>query len=436
MEDVRTMSLWSRAATVAAQTPESRNRLVDFLRAASILAVISGHWLLAAPYVANDALVLGNMLDLADYTRWLSWGFQVMPVFFLVGGYANAVSWRAAQRDGRGFATWLDSRLRRLILPVLPLIAVWVLLAFAGRSLGMSSELVQQGSKIALIPIWFLAIYALIVLLVPLTHAAWQRFGFASFLVPVALAVADDALFFAGFEGLGWFNYVFVWVAVHQLGYAWRDDRLPAPVVRLGFGCFGLGLLIGLTVLGPYPIAMISVPDAAISNTLPPKLPLLALGIVQAGFVLAAENPLRRWLQRPAPWTGAVLLNGMIMTIYLWHSTALTLMLGLAVALGNLGLGFEPGTAPWWLTRPAWLAVYAVALAAMMPLVARFERLPSPAVAAAGWRQVTGSLLVCAGLALLAYFGLGGDVALATQAIAVLLPFVGGALAGLVWTRP
>jgi surface polysaccharide O-acyltransferase-like enzyme len=430
------MSLWSRAAGIAARTPESRNRLVDFLRAASILAVISGHWLLAAPYVDDSGFALGNMLDLANYTKWLSWAFQVMPVFFLVGGYANAVSWRAAERDGRSFGIWLDSRLRRLILPVLPLIVVWIALAFAGRRLGIDVELVQQGSKIALIPIWFLAIYSLIVLLVPLTHAAWQRFGFASFLVPVLLAVADDALFFAGWRGLGWFNYVFLWVAVHQLGYAWRDARLPSPAVRFGFGCLGLGLLIGLTVVGPYPVAMISVPDEAISNTLPPKLPLLALGMAQAGFVLAAEGPFRRWLERPTPWTGAVLLNGMIMTIYLWHSTALTLMIGLAIALGNIGLAFEPGTAAWWLARPVWFAVYALALAGMLPLVARFERLPSPAVTAAAWRQIVGSLLVCSGLALLAYYGLGGDVALMLQASAALLPFAGAAVAGLLWWSP
>ena len=155
------MSLWTQAAAAAAKTPESRNRLVDFLRAASILAVISGHWLLAAPYVAAGDLVLGNMLELADYTRWLSWGFQVMPVFFLVGGYANAVSWRAAMRDGRPFSAWLDARLRRLILPVLPLIATWAAIALVGRNLGVSANLLQQGSKIALIPIWFLAIYAI-----------------------------------------------------------------------------------------------------------------------------------------------------------------------------------------------------------------------------------------------------------------------------------
>jgi surface polysaccharide O-acyltransferase-like enzyme len=409
---------------------------VDFLRAASILAVISGHWLLAAPYVA-EGLVIGNMLELADYTRWLSWGFQVMPVFFLVGGYANAVSWRAATRDGKPFAAWLDARLRRLILPVLPLIAAWAAIALIGRNLGVSANLLQQGSKIALIPIWFLAIYTLIVLLVPLTHAAWRRWGLASFLVPAALTVADDALFFAGFRGLGWFNYVFVWVAVHQLGYAWRDDRLAHPALRFGFGCFGLGLLYGLTVLGPYPVAMISVPDAAMSNTLPPKLPLLALGIAQTGFVLAFEAPLRRWLGRPAPWTVTVLLNGMIMTIYLWHSTALTLIIGLAAAFGNLGLAFEPGSMSWWLTRPLWLFVYTLALGAMLPLVARFERLPIPRACAPTGRQAGGALVVCTGLALLAYFGIGGEIGLTTQILATAAPFLGAMLAGLLLsTRP
>jgi surface polysaccharide O-acyltransferase-like enzyme len=425
------MSLWSRAAEIAQKTPESRNRLVDFLRAASILAVISGHWLLAAPYVDASGFAIGNMLELTSYTQWLSWGFQVMPIFFLVGGYANAVSWRAAQRDGKSFSTWLDSRLRRLILPGLPLIGAWVVLAFIASTLGVGPEFVQQGSKIALIPMWFLAIYTLIVLFVPLTHAAWQRFGFGSFLLPAALAIADDVLFFAGYPSLGWFNYLFIWIAVHQLGFAWLDNRLASPLIRLGFGCFGLGLLYGLAVHGPYPIALISVPDDVISNTLPPKLPLLALAIAQAGFVLAAEAPFRRWLKRPVPWTAAVLLNGMIMTIYLWHSTAMVMTMGMSVALGNLGLSSAPGSGAWWLARPIWMAAYVVVLAALMPLVARFERTPSPELAAPAWRQVSGSLLVCVGLALLAYFGFGGTTAVSIQAIAALMPFAGALLAGL-----
>jgi len=425
------MSLWSRASDMAARTPESRNRLVDFLRAASILAVISGHWLLAAPYVVNGELTLGNMLELTAFTQWLSWGFQVMPIFFLVGGYANAVSWRAALRDGKPFSVWLDGRLRRLIAPVLPLLGVWIVVAATARLAGMSAAMVATGSQVALIPIWFLAIYTLIILFVPLSHAAWQRWGFLSVIVPAALAVVDDALFFGGWRWVGWFNYLFVWIAVHQLGYAWRDNRIPSSLARLGFGIVGIAVLYALTVEGPYPVAMISEPDAAISNTLPPKLPLLALAMGQAGLILAAEAPLRRWLGRPAPWTLAVLLNGMIMTIYLWHSTAMIAIIGLAAALGRFGMDLEPASRAWWLARPAWLAVYALTLALLMPLVARFERLRAPPTPAPAPRQVLGAALACVGLALVAYLGLGGNTPLSVQIGAAAAPFVGALLGGL-----
>jgi len=424
------MKLWNRAASLAAQTPEARNRLVDFLRAASILAVISGHWLLAAPYVVDGVLRMGNMLELASFSRWLSWGFQVMPIFFLVGGYANGVSWQGARSKGKSFASWLDSRMRRLIVPVLPLILAWALLAPAGRLLGIDPEFVQAGSKVALVPIWFLAIYTVIILFVPLTHAAWRRFGFWSFLVPALLAIGNDFLFFRGYTALGWLNYLFVWTAVHQLGFAWLDGRLPSPSIRFAFGCLGLAILAALTVFGPYPVEMISMPDAEFSNTLPPKLPLLALAVAQAGFVLAAEAPLRRWLKRATPWTGTVLLNGMIMTIYLWHSTAMILMITAASALGFLGLDPQPGTGGWWLLRPVWLLAYVLALAVLVPMAARFERSHSPAEVASGWRQVLGALIACFGLALLAYFGLGGtEPSTGMQAIAVFLPVAGVLLA-------
>ena len=36
-----------------------------------------------------------DALDYVSWGRWVTLLFQVMPVFFLVGGYANAVSWTA-----------------------------------------------------------------------------------------------------------------------------------------------------------------------------------------------------------------------------------------------------------------------------------------------------------------------------------------------------
>ena len=97
--------IWTQAAKLAAQTPDSRNRFVDFLRALSITAVITGHWLVVAPYMEAGVLVPAEILSIVPWTRWLTWVFQVMPIFFLVGGYANSLSWQSAQRRGSITAT-------------------------------------------------------------------------------------------------------------------------------------------------------------------------------------------------------------------------------------------------------------------------------------------------------------------------------------------
>ena len=76
---------------LAAATPATRNRVVDLLRAAAIVVVVLGHWLMAAVVVRGGELVPGHLLGLATWTHPLTWVFQVMPVFFLVGGYANAL---------------------------------------------------------------------------------------------------------------------------------------------------------------------------------------------------------------------------------------------------------------------------------------------------------------------------------------------------------
>ncbi len=83
---------WRRAQALAERTPVRRNRSVDFLRAASITVVVTGHWLMAAAWLDDGQLRMGDMLEFAPWTQWLTWTFQVMPLFFMVGGYANGVS--------------------------------------------------------------------------------------------------------------------------------------------------------------------------------------------------------------------------------------------------------------------------------------------------------------------------------------------------------
>jgi len=78
---------------MAAQAPPERNRQVDFLRALSILAVVVGHWLVRRPLYERRRgrgrtsarhPALDAVADLG--------GGQVMPLFFLVGGFSNDMS--------------------------------------------------------------------------------------------------------------------------------------------------------------------------------------------------------------------------------------------------------------------------------------------------------------------------------------------------------
>lgn len=428
------MSAWKTALRLAEQTPASRNRYVDLLRAVSIGAVVFGHWLIAAPWIGPDGLRLDHMLAVQPWTRWLTLGFQVMPIFFLVGGYSNAASWDAAARRGTPYPLWVAGRMRRLVGPVVPLLVFWGVLAPVMRGLGVGPIMLREGSRLALVPLWFLAVYSLVVLLVPVTRAAWRRFGMASYWVPVVAAIGVDVLrFHDGHRpGVGWINYLFVWVAMHQLGYLWRDGRLTGgrAVPWLVGGAVAWA---GLARFGPYPISMVGVPGEPVSNTLPPDIMLLALGAAQTGLLLGLEAPARRVLARTRVWAATVLVNGTIMSVYLWHLTALSLLIGLAYLLGGVGLRIEPGTALWWSTRPLWMGVSLLGLLALLAVFGRFERLPAPAETErpAWWRIVPGAVLVCAGLALLALRGIGGPEAL-VHVDALALALAGALLAGAV----
>ena len=131
---------WRRARELAERTPARRNRSVDFLRAASITVVVVGHWLMAAAFVSGGRLQLADMLHLAPWTQWLTWAFQVMPLFFIVGGYSNGISWEAARRDGRGYGLWIATRLRRLVGPIVPLLVLWSVMAMIAHRLGTPSR--------------------------------------------------------------------------------------------------------------------------------------------------------------------------------------------------------------------------------------------------------------------------------------------------------
>lgn len=422
----------SAAAELVDDTPDDRNRAVDALRAVSILAVIFGHWLMAAVTV-DDAgdLVIGYLMEMAPWTHPFTWIFQVMPVFFVVGGFANGKSWRSARRRDETYGNWLRGRLRRLILPVVPLILVWGVGGWVGLRLGLEADMLGLASQVAMVPTWFLAAYVVIVTLVPVFLWLWERLGWWSLALGVTGAVVSDILSIGfGWVPIGFLNYVFVWGTVHQLGYAWIDGRLGGPWRRLALAAGGLAATLALVWAGPYPVAMVGLDAAEVTNSFPPRVTLIFLGLFQAGLALAFERPLRRWLQRPYPWRAVVAVNAQIMTLYLWHLTAMVVMLGLSLLVGGFGLRAAPLTSTWWLMRLPWFAALMTATLVLAFVFGRFERpgadhRPPPAA----WRPVLAVVCVCAGLGLLAAFGIADEGGL--NVLALSLPLAGVVVGGI-----
>lgn len=433
--------MWDKARELAQMAPPERNRWVDFFRALSILAVVIGHWLVAAPYIdATGEIRGGHLLAILPWTQWLTWGFQVMPIFFLVGGYSNGVSWRAQLRKAEQGQTgiyrdWFASRVQRLITPVFPVLLLWAAIALGMTQAGMDREQVRMATQLALVPVWFLAVYLLVTALTPITHAAWRRIGFRSFFLLMAAAIFIDWLaIFKGVAYVNFLNFLFVWVGIHQLGYAWLDGAFRGTGHRLFWFVASLAVLVLLTVFGPYPIAMIGVPGAQMTNSMPPTIALLALGMTQTGLVLLLEPWGRRMLENLTLWTATVLMNGMIMTVYLWHLTAFVLVMIAAWLLGGIGLGIYPGTAEWWWTRPVWFALYIIALLPMIAIFARHVRSFGPV---RGGRTVPrlrvalGVLLICIGLAMTAAISIASPEGITGVRLwVVAFPFLGAAPLG------
>lgn len=426
------MNNWQKLLEMARRTPPQRDRYVDFLRLVAILFVVTGHWL--APVVSMDAegIRFDYLTGIAPRAVWLSWLFQVMPVFFFVGGYANSASWDSARRHRTRYAAWIGARLARLLIPVVPLVLFWVALGIVASATGMAPEIIIHASQGALIPLWFLAVYIMVTLLTPLTLRSFHRTGMVSFWALFVGAVLVDLAALAMHDlSLRWLNYAFVWLAVHQLGYAWRDGRLDPPTRRILLvlaGGLGLAVFIGWL---SYPVAMVSIPGEPVSNSRPPSVVLLALGMMQIGILVTLATAVRRWLQRDAVWAAVIAGNRVIMTVFLWHMT--TFFGGIAaiwLMLDGFGLGLTPGGGAWWWARLPWLAAHGLILAGVVAIMGRFEgmsrasgREGPPLVA------VSGAALACLGLVFMALGGLVADTGIGVRLGPVAAFFAGVLLA-------
>jgi hypothetical protein len=412
-----------------------RERHVDLLRAVAITAVVLGHWLImAVEYDRRGQLTGSSALQELTWAHPVTWLFQVMPVFFMVGGFANAISYTHHRDRGGTAAGWLLDRSARLIRPTTVLLVVLAAGALGARLLGVAPAQIGRAVWLATLPLWFLVVYLGVVAVAPVMFRLHERAGLA---VPVVLllpVVAGDLLRLRyGDEAWAYGNFAFGWLAIHQLGFAWRDGRLPnRPGVSVPLLAGGLAGLVLLTVAGPYPVSMVTVPGAPMQNSSPPSLALVALAVAQLGLAMLLAGPAQRWLRRRRPWLAVVAANSVILTVFLWHMTAAVLATVVLHAIDRLPTP-DVRSADWLLWKVPWIAALAVVLAA---LVAVFGRVETHSMRAAGttsppvWLVAAGYAAAIVGLLWQAVAGSGyhGPFAMPTGA---LLLFLAGA--GTLW---
>ncbi|MFI9746962.1 acyltransferase [Streptomyces sp. NPDC052494] len=413
------------ARELAAATPASRDRYIDLLRVASLAVVVLGHWLMAA--VGPDGQI-GNLLAVVPELQLVTWVFQVMPVFFFVGGFSHAL----AHRSRPAYASFLRARLQRLLRPTMVFVAVWGAAALVLQLAGADGGLTGVALRLVTQPLWFIGIYLAMVAFTPPLLRLHERWGWGAFAVLAGGAVAVDVLRFAAdLPFVEFLNFAFVWLAVHQLGFLRADGMLRRPALLAGAGLVGATALVAL---GPYPLSMVGMPGEKVSNMAPPTLALLCHGLWLVGAVELLRGPGARLVARAGVWRTVVAANGIAMTAFLWHLTAMFgvygVMLGSGVALP------EPASGAWWAQVPLRIAAAAVLTALLVAVFRRFEApVPAaPATDADGPLAALGialALLGVLGLSMTGFAGLLSGHSATLIAVPVTAPAaVGLALAG------
>ena len=363
------------ARRVDAATPPHRDRAVDALRALAIAGVIGGHWLVTALVLGQSSggAVLSDNSPLASmpWLAPLSWVFQTLAVFFLVGGYSAARSYRG------GYLPWLRKRLIRLARPVAALVAVWIPVTIGMILADVPATTVHTLLFLVISPLWFLGVYAGLTALTPAALWLVRRFGAWAAVFPAAVVAVTDLVRFglSGPAWVGWVNVAAGWLVPYLLGLAWARGSLRGrrvPALMLAGGAAATAALIAWA---GYPASMVGVNGAHISNLNPPTLAAVSFGIAQCGLALLLRDRLARLMRRPLAWAGIALVNLSAMTLFLWHQTAFVTVTSLGLLAGRVpGLLTAPTDGLWVAERLAWLPVFAITLSGLWLAFRRAER--------------------------------------------------------------
>lgn len=418
--------------------PEGRDLTLDLARVVCVVLVVFVHILFTGVGRAADgSLLIERTVEAQPWFAAASWIANIMPLFFVVGGYAARAGWRSAAARGDSADSFVRVRLVRLARPALPLFVFLTIALGASRLVGIDPALVDTVAIGVGSPLWFLAAYMIVQAAAPMMMRLHERFGGW---VPLALltgAVLIDTFRFTVVGGLlgiqpvagtgyglgqelfGIPNIVFVWLFAQQVGFFLFDGwfaRRPGWQLALLIVA-GYIALWGLVSLGGYSWNMLG-------NQWPPTTAMTLLAVIQASALTLLHVPLTALMRHRSAQGVVFVLGSRLMTIYLWHLPMIMVLIGLQLVL-PVPLP-APGSALWWWTRPLFLLVVLGAVWLLSLWLVRYERSPAPGSArfTSGTATVAAVLLFVVPIIAITAYGLDfplAAIALAGTAVALWL---------------
>ena len=349
-----------------------RDELVDLLRSLATTTVVLWHWVFTILVWRHDGPHADNPIGYVSGLWSLTWVLQVMPLFFVAGGFVHARAWGRDRGHPGAWGAFVKRRAVQLGVPALVLIAV---VAGSGVAIALLHDgptpWIERGVLLVLSPLWFLVVYMMLVVTVPLWDRLDRRWGE---LVPIGMTAAamgiDLVRFRYGHPEVAWFNMIFVWGAAHQVGWSW--ERLRHAPKRFGHALMliGFAALVGLTNMGLYPRSMVGTTSTAdrFSNMGPPTLPIIALLIFQVGLVLANRERIMKWADRPRVQRFVEWLSRNAMPLFLWHTVGFALFYAAMRFVTSVP---EEPSVMWWVTRPLWVLGPALATVPLLAVTRR-----------------------------------------------------------------
>ena len=341
----------SVTTTATGTVVRGRDRYVDFIRAFSLLVVVAWHWVFTIIVWEDDGPHASNPLGFTTGLWVLTWAFQVMPLFFYVGGYGHLRSWEKARDRGQSIWTLVGVRLKRLAVPTFALLGVWIVIGIAVSAV-WDWDWTWRAVKLVVSPLWFMGVYLMLVLILPV--AMWLHVRFDTIVLVTLAGIAglvDVVRFRYDLPAFGLINMIVVWGLCHQLGFFYDrivTSRRTVDWTLLIAGALALAALVGS---GLYPGSMVGVPGET-SNMAPPTVCIVALVLLQAGMLEIIRPTIQARLERPSWERVSDVINRFALPLFLFHTTGMALYRAINyVIFGNRTDVRQPDPL-WWLTRP------------------------------------------------------------------------------------